>query len=467
MALPTRPTVVNSSSPFDLPAPPNPRANNFYTWILLLWQWTLAFGKTINTTVATLSTTVTSGLAAKLNADAADILNGTVSVATSASAGITTGTITWDASGNLTGGTGVAITGNGIVGAATGVATFTLKASDGSATFAGTLSAPSGNIGSFTIGTYLYTGTKTAYNDTNAGVHIGSDGIGIGNNVFTVSSAGVLVATSATISGTIDLGNNLIFSTGGVTYGTISASASTKDWKFEGGVSGSEYANISIGTGGLTAGFAAKTGDMVFIARGYQILSGGNQSSEIILTGGLANVRTGDFAVNTNKFKVIAASGNTTVAGTLGVTGAITGNLTGNASGTAATVTGAAQTAITSLGTLTGLTIAGALSTYNINADAAGTRTIGATYYYAGISSAYHYGYSYLMWQDPTAAPNGFVYQTTTTRSMISMHLTHNLAANKYKLNLVPGTGTPPFMYINIGGKVCLFIDATGASTAC
>src|SRR3990167_139310 len=88
--------------------------------------------------------------------------------------------------------------------------------------------------------------------------------------------------------------------------------------------------------------FAAKTGVMVFIASGYQILSGGNQSSEIILTGGLANVRTGDFAVNTNKFKVIAASGNTTVAGTLGVTGAITGNLTGNASGSAGTCTGLA-----------------------------------------------------------------------------------------------------------------------------
>ena len=37
----------------------------------------------------------------------------------------------------------------------------------------------------------------------------------------------------------------------------------------------------------------------------------------------------------------------------------ITGNLTGNASGTAATVTGAAQTAITSVGTLTGLTTSG------------------------------------------------------------------------------------------------------------
>ena len=47
------------------------------------------------------------------------------------------------------------------------------------------------------------------------------------------------------------------------------------------------------------------------------------------------------------------ATGNFT---TIGATGAITGNLTGNASGTAATVTTAAQPAITSVGTLTALT---------------------------------------------------------------------------------------------------------------
>jgi len=45
-----------------------------------------------------------------------------------------------------------------------------------------------------------------------------------------------------------------------------------------------------------------------------------------------------------------------------GFVGALTGNVTGNASGTAATVTGAAQTAITSVGTLTGLTISGDLT---------------------------------------------------------------------------------------------------------
>ena len=40
----------------------------------------------------------------------------------------------------------------------------------------------------------------------------------------------------------------------------------------------------------------------------------------------------------------------------------MTGNVTGNASGTAATVTGAAQAAITSVGTLTGLTMGGELA---------------------------------------------------------------------------------------------------------
>jgi len=66
---------------------------------------------------------------------------------------------------------------------------------------------------------------------------------------------------------------------------------------------------------------------------------------------------------------------NATVTGTLNLNGAtvqnaafnLTGNLTGNASGTAATVTGAAQTNITSLGTLTGLTVSGNTSLSQIS----------------------------------------------------------------------------------------------------
>jgi hypothetical protein len=68
-----------------------------------------------------------------------------------------------------------------------------------------------------------------------------------------------------------------------------------------------------------------------------------------------------------------------TIPGTLGVTGAITGNLTGNASGTAATVTGAAQTAITSVGTLTALTVSGAVSfTKDMTATSGGALAIEA-----------------------------------------------------------------------------------------
>ena len=106
-----------------------------------------------------------------------------------------------------------------------------------SATISGAVTATSGSVGSFTIGTYLYTGSKTAYNDANAGVHLGSDGIGIGNNVFTVSAAGALVATSATITGAIT-------ATSGTFTGTINATA---------GKFGTATNYWSVGATGLTA----------------------------------------------------------------------------------------------------------------------------------------------------------------------------------------------------------------------
>jgi hypothetical protein len=64
----------------------------------------------------------------------------------------------------------------------------------------------------------------------------------------------------------------------------------------------------------------------------------------------------------------------TVITATTNFAGALTGNVTGNVSGTAATVTGAAQTAITSVGTLTGLTVSGA-----IVPNAVGTIDLGST----------------------------------------------------------------------------------------
>ena len=72
-----------------------------------------------------------------------------------------------------------------------------------------------------------------------------------------------------------------------------------------------------------------------------------------------------------------ANTGDLTIAtGTLvaNIEGNVTGNVTGNTSGTAATVTGAAQTNITSVGTLTSLTVSGTL---NVAADTNESAQIG------------------------------------------------------------------------------------------
>jgi len=66
-------------------------------------------------------------------------------------------------------------------------------------------------------------------------------------------------------------------------------------------------------------------------------------------TGNVGLESDGDFHYNPSTGTVTATA----------FTGNLTGNVTGNASGTAATVTGATQSNVTALGTLTGLTVAG------------------------------------------------------------------------------------------------------------
>jgi len=68
--------------------------------------------------------------------------------------------------------------------------------------------------------------------------------------------------------------------------------------------------------------------------------------------------------------------------------GPLTGNVTGNASGTAATVTGAAQTAITSVGTLSALTVTGDVVAGGINAPIHSINTQTGTSYTLAIGDA-------------------------------------------------------------------------------
>lgn len=89
------------------------------------------------------------------------------------------------------------------------------------AVFSGRLSAPSGTIGGFTISTNKIYKTKTTYSDSNEGVYLGTDGIGLGSGTFYVTAAGKLYATNAEISG-------MITATSGTIGGfTINASSLT------------------------------------------------------------------------------------------------------------------------------------------------------------------------------------------------------------------------------------------------
>lgn len=67
---------------------------------------------------------------------------------------VKSGDIAWNTTtGAITGGSGVVVYRGGIIGAAAGVATFSLDATTGNATFAGTLSAAAGTLGAITAGT--------------------------------------------------------------------------------------------------------------------------------------------------------------------------------------------------------------------------------------------------------------------------------------------------------------------------
>jgi len=122
---------------------------------------------------------------------------------------VKSGTITWNTTtGVITGGSGVVVYRGGIVGVNTGVATFTLDASTGNATFAGTLVAAAGTLGSITAGTL--SGVTMSIGTGNNIFKADSNGIYLGNATFAsapfrVDMTGALTATSATISGAITI----------------------------------------------------------------------------------------------------------------------------------------------------------------------------------------------------------------------------------------------------------------------
>ena len=162
-----------------------------------------------------------------------------------------------------------------------------------------------------------------------------------GNPTAIVSGAGLSITGTSSISGVLS-----------VLGGTSSTTSTTGQLKVTGGVGITEnlYVGGNIGvTGGVTA--SSFSGPTAGTHTGSVI---GNVSGN--LTGTHTGAVIGDVTGN--------LTGNS--AGTH--TGAVIGDVTGNVSGSASTVTTAAQTAITSVGTLTALTVSGAITVNSGNA---------------------------------------------------------------------------------------------------
>jgi len=146
--------------------------------------------------------------------------------------------------------------------------------------------------------------------------------------------------------------------------GDIQGITTAADSGIQGGAT-SGTPSLSLNLGGLTAAqnigsdgsgvdvtfHSATAGDYAMWDASEEklILEGTNAATVLDVTDG--NVVIGD--------GTLSVSGQITATG--GVAGAVTGDVTGNCSGTAATVTGAAQTAITSVGTLTSLAVSGGI----------------------------------------------------------------------------------------------------------
>ena len=169
--------------------------------------------------------TAIAALPAKLESTSSYILTGAVGIQNTG--GISVGTLTWNSTtGAITGGSGIAITEYGLVGAQSGVAKFYIDAA-GNAVFGGSLSAATGTFaGSLSAAGGTFTGALSAASGTFTGT------LSSVNGTFT----GSLVAASGSFTGNISGGANInitgtgIFggasSAGGYTYAVVANSGS-------------------------------------------------------------------------------------------------------------------------------------------------------------------------------------------------------------------------------------------------
>ena len=164
-------------------------------------------------------------------------------------------------------------------------------------------------------------------------------------------------------------------------YPTSSLSGTITNAQLAGSIANSKLANDSVSFGGVSVDLGASDATPAFDlsdATNYPTSSLSGTITNAQLAGSIANAKLSNssitvsdgsntsavalggtltFAGTSNEVEVAESSGTVTIGLPSSITANVTGNVTGNVSGTAATVTGAAQSNITSLGTLTTLTV--------------------------------------------------------------------------------------------------------------
>jgi hypothetical protein len=177
------------------------------------------------------------------------------------------------------------------------------------------------------------------------------DNININGNAIT-STAG----TDLTIS---PVGGQQIVLDGAIVIdaGVVTGATSITSTAFVGGLTGNASTATALATARTIGGtsFDGSGNIAVALASVGTAVTVADESSDTTCFPLFATAATGDLPPKSGTNLTFNSS--TGIVTATGFAGALTGNVTGNASGTAATVTGAAQTAITSVGTLTALQV--------------------------------------------------------------------------------------------------------------
>ena len=223
-----------------------------------------------------------------------------------------------------------------------------------------------GNENLTTTGTItgaLATAAQTAITSVGTLTALQVDNININGNA--ISSTAGTDLTIAPLSGQQIVLDGTIIIDAGVVTGATSITSTAFVGDITGDVTGNADTATALATARTIGGtsFDGSANIAVALASVGTAVTVADESSDTTCFPLFATAATGDLPPKSGSNLTFNASSGLLTA-TL-FAGALTGNVTGNASGTAATVTGAAQTAITSVGTLTALQV----DNLNINAN--------------------------------------------------------------------------------------------------